>query len=154
METLAKKKSHAFGKDVYLIGTIEGKYQWLEAPAFNCGWYWGFGYVEEYTSHKQPNTSRDIVSHQHMSSLLINGHDFSKFDGIVLNDKEKWQFAELFKQFYLLREMADFSHKEKPSCGITGSLVDHGNLKSWNEEINTVMIPKITSKILELLGEL
>ena len=153
METLEKKKSHAFGKDVYLIGSIDGKYRWLEAPKWDCGWYWGFGYVEEYTSHQYPNISKDIVSHQHMSSLLINGYEFSKFDGIVLNDKEKWQFAELFKQFYLLREMAEFSHKEKPSCNIAESLVDHGNLKSWNEEINTVMIPKITSKILELLGE-
>ena len=38
---MEKKKSHAFGKDVYLLGTINGKMQWLEAPSWNCGWYWG-----------------------------------------------------------------------------------------------------------------
>ena len=33
---MEKKKSHAFGKDVYLLGTINGRYQWLEAPSWDC----------------------------------------------------------------------------------------------------------------------
>ena len=66
---MEKKKSHAFGKDVYLLGTINGRYQWLEAPSWDCDWYWGFGYVEEYTRHDKPSASRDIVSHTHVDSL-------------------------------------------------------------------------------------
>lgn len=153
---IAKQKSHAFGKDVFLLGTIDGKYQWLEAPKWDCGWYWGFGYVEEYTSHKSPSKSKDIICHTHIDSLLKNKnlpfYELDKvFEQTTFNEKEKWKLAELFKQFYLLREMADFTHHERLSSHITISPVDHGDLKEWNEKINKEMIPKITDKILDIL---
>ena len=34
MNIIKKQKSHAFGKDVYLLGLINGKMQWLEAPSW------------------------------------------------------------------------------------------------------------------------
>lgn len=91
---IPKKKSKAFGKDVYLLGTIDGKMQWLEAPSWDCGWYWGFGYVEEYTQHERPCRSRDKVSHTHIDSIAKNInkplHDFHEaFDSITFNDEER-----------------------------------------------------------------
>jgi len=151
---MEKKKSHAFGKDVYLLGLINGKMQWLEAPSWDCGWYWDFGYVEEYTRHDKPSASRDIVSHTHVDSLTKGvfhnlGDIFS--EGSTFNSDEMWKLAELFKQFYMLRNMAEFAGKEKPNCHITASPVDHGDLKDWSEKINKVMIPAITAEIIKIL---
>ena len=42
MENLIKKRvDKAFGKDVYLLGIDQyNEYVWLEAPKWDCGWYW------------------------------------------------------------------------------------------------------------------
>ena len=171
METIIKKrKSHKFGKDIYLLGTdAEGYTMWLESPQWDCDWYWGFGYVETY-NRKNPNISNDIQSHSHISGLLgqQEKYDYEKgcfvktefihnlidspdFVDTTFNESESWQLTELFKQFYLLQEMAEFSHKTLPGCHITTSPVNHGDLKGWNDKINTVMIPMITAKIIEIL---
>jgi len=69
--TMNKIRSHAFGRDVYLLGERKtGEWVWLEAPQWNCDWYWGFGYIEEYTVNKHPERARDIQSHSHWSGLV------------------------------------------------------------------------------------
>ena len=172
-ELIAKKQSNAFGKKVYLLGEdSEGIKYWLEEPSFDCGWwYWGFGYVETYTYNNRPDLSKDIASHQHVKGLMgkqetynhekqcfvlseyiYNLYDNPLFQKVTFTEREGWELSELFEQFYLLREVCDFSHKEKPGCNITTSPVDHGNLKDWYDKINNEMIPRITTKILEILS--
>lgn len=167
---LKKKKDHAFGKDVYLLGEdSDGIKYWLEAPKWNCGWYWGFGYVETYTINNSPGDSKDIKSHQHIDSSFLGkqvkyDHEkggfvlgeyvhnlYDAFHKTVFSKDEGWELSELFRQFYLLSKMAEFSHKDKPGCHITTSPVDHGDLKDWYEKINKEMIPRITEKILSIL---
>ena len=65
MDITQKHKSHAFGKDVYFLGTLRGVPQWLEEPTWDCERYWGCGYIEEYTRPTLPAASRDISSHTH-----------------------------------------------------------------------------------------
>ena len=68
---MLKVKSHAFGKDIYLLGQDEqGINYWLEAPKWDCIWYWGFGYIESFTNNKYPHLSKDISSHQHADKFL------------------------------------------------------------------------------------
>ena len=70
---MKKQKSHAFGKDIYLLGKdSDGTMYWLEAARWDCKWYWGFGYVETYTNNNHTSRSRDISSHQHFDSLFFN----------------------------------------------------------------------------------
>ena len=152
--TIAKQKSHAFGKDVYLMGVdSDGVYYWLESPTWDCSWYWGFGYIETYTRNKNPSKSRDIQSHSHVDSMFpnCNLYDSKVFELTTYNEKETWKLYELFKQFYLLRDMADFCHKETPGCHITTSPVNHGDMKELNMKINNTMIPKITQAIMDIL---
>jgi len=160
--TLKKQESHAFRKDVYLLGQDkEGVKYWLEAPKFDCGWYWGFGYVETYTNNDNPSKAKDINSHSHIDSSFtgkINGseyihniYDCPTFELTTFDKNEGWKLSELFKQFYLLKDMAAFCHKELPGCHITTSPVNHGDLKDLNKRINEVMIPAITAKIIEIL---
>lgn len=168
-----KQKSHAFRKDVYLLGTDQdGIKYWLESPSWDCGWYWGFGYVETYENNRNPDKANDINSHQHIDSTFMgqkyqydwktsqykkldyvhNLFDSPVLTSVTFTESEGWKLSELFNQFYLLKEMADFCHKDKPGCHTTTSPVDHGNLKEWSNQINTVMIPKITAEIISILS--
>lgn len=68
---MKKKISRAFNKNVYLLGKdTHNTYYWLEEPRWDCGWYWGFGYIETYTYNKRPDLSRDISSHQHATNFM------------------------------------------------------------------------------------
>ena len=168
---LQKRKSHAFGKDIYLLGCgVDRKLMWLEEPKWDCGWYWGFGYVESYTNSQYPDRAKDIDSHSHFSGLIGSQEHYDHEKGCYCKGKyvhnvydspqlvettftsdEGWKLSELFKQFYLLKEMAEFTYKEKPGCNVTTSPVDHGNMKEWHEHINKVMIPKIITEIIWML---
>jgi hypothetical protein len=176
METkmvLAKQKRHAFRKDIYLLGQDEdGRNYWLEAPSWDCSWYWGFGYVETYTNNKSPKKSRDILSHEHIDSSFMgsqevynhekqcfvkgeyihNIYDSPRLVKTTFTSDEGWKLSELFEQFYLLRKMAEFTHKEKPGCNVTTSPVNHGKMSGWNEHINEFMIPMITAEIMRILS--
>lgn len=168
---IKKRKSHAFGKDVFLLGkNREGKCVWLEEPKWDCGWYWGFGYLEVYTNHNNPEKARDIREHFHFKGIVgqqeyydtekmcfrnkeyvHNPYDSPQLSETTFIYEEGWKLAELFKQFYLLQDMASFCHKELPGCHITTSPVNHGYMKDWNEKINKVTIPKITAEIIRML---
>lgn len=153
---MKKQKTQAFGKNVYLLGQDkEGTLYWLEAPSWDCDWYWGFGYIETYTYNKRPGYSKDISSHQHARDFYpkwVLGEN-PILSQTTVNDREKWELAELFSQFYLLKNMAEFCHK-KPVPGshiATVKDVDHGDLTEWYKKINNEMIPRITEKIIEIL---
>lgn len=174
MKTSEKKqKSHAFGKDVYLLGKDkDGIKYWLEAPKWDCGWYWGFGYIETYQQNWSPEKARDINSHSHFSGFvgqqekyysvkgcfvkadfIHNIYDNSLFKSLTFTQTDGWKLSELFKQFYLLRDMADFCHKKpSPGCNLTTvAEVNHGDMTELYDKINKVMIPAITTEILRIL---
>jgi hypothetical protein len=151
MKIIKKRKSHAFGKDIYLLGKFRsGEYFWLEAARWDCGWYWGFGYVECYTNNKCPDQARDISSHSHVSGLInttVDGnyihrlYDNPRITECVLSEDEDWEFSSLMKQFYIIREAADLFHQQ--------------DKKIW-ETLNQKKLPPIFEKIYNLLspGEL
>jgi hypothetical protein len=196
---IKKQKSHAFGKDIYLIGVDEYKKKhWLEAPRWDCGWYWGFGYIETYTNNNNPSYSDDIESHQHWDTIFterdtpmwIVGHSERKiyddlsprvgfkdengnnkpyylyhkdyhanpydnpyFEKITFNEKEGWELGELFAQFYFLKNCAD--KFKKGNAFISPNSVEHLEL-NWQKpelvkEINEILIPKISDRIIEIL---
>lgn len=169
---IEKRTSRAFGKDIFLLGEDQyGKLMWLEAPKWDCGWYWGFGYVETYTNNAHPSRARDIDGHSHFDGLvgyqeyydhekgcfrkgeyIHNVYDSPKLVKTTFTSKEGWELSELMKQFYLLREMAEFCHKDRPGCNITTSPVEHGTMTAWYKHINEVMIPKITAEVMRMLS--
>ena len=116
---IKKQANRAFGKDIVLLyQENDNTFVWLEAPKWDCGWYWGFGYLETYTNNRHPENSNDIKSHSHVSSVLWNEkekyascfHDIQTLQGCVLTQQEDWIVVDLFKQFYKWREIADMLH--------------------------------------------
>ena len=115
---MEKKTSKAFGKTVWLLGKDkDGISYWLEAPSWDCGWYWGFGYVETYTNNRNPEKSRDISSHQHFNNMFLNGPKCSRdmfkefFVETPLSDDEIWELVDYMQTFYTLKSAAElFRH--------------------------------------------
>lgn len=154
-----KKTTYAFGKKIYLLGADkDGVKYWLEAPSWDCGWYWGFGYVETYTNNKNPNKARDINSHQHFYSLFLNSNvcafDAFKefFKETTLSKDEIWILLDYMKSFYALRETAEtlgtgYSHMTERAK------IEEVKNVEMTKEINEKILPAIFEKIDSLLSE-
>ena len=72
---MKKNTVHVFGKEFYYIGTDNnGTKHYLQKFSFDCGWYWGGGYIESFTNNRCPEKSRDISQHQHFNSLIFKGN--------------------------------------------------------------------------------
>lgn len=148
------KSSHG-SKDVYLLGSDEtGVKYWLESPSWDCGWYWGFGYIETYTNNDNPKISRDINSHQHAEKFMSKW--FTEWNGskpilkeTTFNEKEGWELSELFEQFYFLKEAAENFGRGK--CHTANAEVKLWKDEAKTKEINEVLIPMVTARIIEIL---
>lgn len=137
---MKKRKSRAFGKDVYLLGKDEyDDLVWLEHPSWDCNWYWGFGYVERYTNTKDPSKSKDITCHTHIDS------EFKIEDVIDLNKglvettytaEEGERLADLFNDFYYYKKKANAAHRK-----------DEGKYNN----INGILLPEIMNSILKIV---
>lgn len=170
---LKKRTEKAFGKTVYLLGKDkEGYTVWLEEPTWDCGWYWGFGYVERYTNKLNPQNARDINSHTHWDGDIVGqkeDYDFNKktwvktkyshhlnenpdFVSTVLTDKESWELAELMESCYTLKKSAELfgrggSHKTTLEAEIAIC-----KKPEYSKEINEVILPKLFKEIKKILS--
>lgn len=134
---MKKKQSSAFGKKVYLMGTIDDRFIWLEHPSWDCSHYWGFGYLEEYTNHINPSLANDIAMHAHYDSgknkLENRTHDIVKMD-------------LLFADFYKWRKEADLLFS-----GFYGSERKEIN-KEESLRINKEILPYIMAEIVNMMA--
>lgn len=168
---LEKRKDHAFGKDIYLLAKDkDGVLYWLEAPTWDCGWYWGFGYVETYTNNKNPSLSREIESHSHWDGAIVGQmeeynyekkcfvksqyvhhiNENNRFSDTVLTDSESWKLAELMKTAYKLKEQAEM-------CRHGGAYITENPCKKLltnkrlEKKINEVLLPAVFAEIAKIL---
>jgi len=155
MKKINKKTSFAFRKNIYLLGRDEdGINYWLEEPTFDCGWYWGLGYIETYTNNRSPQNSKDIQSHEHfISKFLDKGYDTYRnfFKESTLDEKEIWRLLELMSTSYTLEKAARLF--EKGSAWVAkNDCYDVIKDQDLYEEIVKVKLPAVNSAICNLLG--
>lgn len=155
---MKKTESFAFGKKCYLLGADDdGVWYWLEESKFECGWYWGGGYVETYTNNKTPSMSKDIKSHMHFDCMFFNNHKnafhaFKEFFAETpLTDGDIWKLCELLKSFYVARAYSDMLHiggahyTSNPARETIKSDEEY-------ERINKKLIPSIMEEVYRILG--
>lgn len=149
---MKKQIENKLGKR-FLLGVKDNKKYYLVAPTWDCGWYWGFGYIQTYNRRKT-----DIDTHTHFDSLFFktgkNGYDAFKdfFDEIVLNNEELWKLVEIMKTIYTLKETAEVlgrggSHYTTNPCKniiINAPEVDH---------LNKVVLPVLFEAVEKMLTE-
>lgn len=129
--------------DRILLGYNDNEPIYLSAPSWDCGWYWGFGYLG--------NRNR----HYHLSSLFKNKN---LYDGLKehfketlrLRNTDKWVFAELIRTFYYLKDTAEVlgrggSHLSSNPC--EDIIINKEEVK----RINEIVLPKIFDEIYNIL---
>ena len=158
-----EKETTGSGKNKkYLMGKNQnGEKVWLETPSWDYSWFWGFGYLHTENSHTHVDglTGRheyydtEKQCHRLSSVYIHNIYDSPKLAETTFTLKEGWELSELFKEFYLLKDMAEYTHRSPASCNLTTSPVtqDPEKMAQWHKEINEVMIPLITAEILRIL---
>ena len=144
-----------FGKKNYLLGRDkEGKKIYLVAPSWDCGWYWGFGYLHSYTRRFG---QLDTGTHTHFDTEFFESYtncfDAFKnyFDDTTLTANEIWILCDYMKTFYTLRKTAElFRHGYSY---ITGrAKIDNLERQDLEKEINEKMLPELFEKIDKLLS--
>lgn len=127
---------------VFLGVSVENERIYLDPPSWDCGWYWGWGYIGN--SHL----------HYHLSSMFkkTNMHTgikehFKTF--AITNDNDLWTFCELVRTFYYLRETSDVltrggSHYTNNPCKELIKDADYA------KHINTVLMPAIFAETYKL----
>jgi hypothetical protein len=155
MKAIEKVVKHAFGKDVYLLGIDkEGIAYWLEQPTWDCGWYWGCGYVETYTNNLQPDYSKDINSHEHFDSKFLGENMFDYwhefFEESTLNDQEIWLLWDYMQSIYTLKRTAELfsrGHSHITEQSMCEAVKDTELCKRINEQ----MLPALFERVKQLL---
>lgn len=157
METIRKYEK------IYL-GSVKGKGRiYLTPPSWDCGWYWGFGYLGNSRNHYHVDGLKEKITYHHVGGekpqivrdvkrmCLCDGfkQEFGK-SFIVKDDEEIWKLAELFETFYLLRETAELFGRG--GCNVSENPLS-GLLK--NEEcvnkINSELLPQVFEQIYRIL---
>ena len=117
---------------------------YLDPPSFDCGWYWGFGYLGNANCHYQINgLDKNINLYD-----AINNH-FG--DSLRVNESDKWTFAELMQTFYKLKEYAGLLHTGGSHL-TSNPLKDNLKNSKEFERINTDLMPKLFNEIYLILN--
>jgi len=126
-------------KDKWYIGSVDGRREYLYDFSWDCGWYWGGGYLGN--EH----------CHHHVDSI-DQGKNINMFDAfkkyytnLVFTDNQLWRFCDLFIQFYAYRKAAECFHSggHMTSQGRTDLEINKENEQMLNEHIKLVIIPEI-----------
>lgn len=158
MKQIQKKTINKFGKH-YLLGiNKDGEHVWLEEESWDCGWYWGAGYIHTFTNDKQPERSRDISIHTHFDSLFLNknksAYDLMDeyFESMTVSKEERYELVDLMMTVYTLKETAEiFRHGY--SWQTERAKIDDLKDEALENKINKELLPQVFEKIKKLLTE-
>lgn len=155
MKKLQKKVFERKGKKYFLLGRLNGENYWLESASFDCGWYWGFGYIEVFNKFKT-----DIVLHTHYDGFLFKQnekgdyiHTLKDITGFEtpLTDAEQWELSDLMKSFYSLQDTAEIFYQGN-SHFTSNCKLDLKNAELYNK-INKELLPKIFERVYQILSK-
>ena len=130
----------------YYIGMMGGERTYIDGPSWDCGWYWGAGYVNTKSSRR------------HFDSLFLPGEDawnyLSVLDSTPLTEEEWWALRDIMQSIYTLRRAAELFH------------LGSSNLNSWSKEtrskhkkpslakrINERLLPELFDRVRTLFTE-
>ena len=131
--------------DKILLFKKDNNGYYLRKPTFDCGWYWGLGYLA---------TGRG--SHLHFDSYFKETPFYDAwvdFDDTPFTKEEAYIITDYMRQLYTLRRMADMLH-----CGNTNITSNAKALEQFAEQntaeykrINNVLIPTVWNALVDVL---
>lgn len=156
MNKIDKKTINKFGKH-YLLGVNKsGEHVYLEKESWDCGWYWGFGYLHAFTNDKQPERSKDITMHDHFDLLFLNrskcAYDLldEYFESMTVSDSERYELVDLMMTAYTLKKSAELFHHGY-SWQTENAMIEDIKDEPMENRINNVLLPQVFERIERLL---
>lgn len=127
------------------IGVVDGEKIYLSAPSWDCGWYWGFGYLGNKNSHYHVD---GIGKGENINMFDAFKKHFG--DTLVVRDSQLWTLCELFRTFYSLKEAAEVlgrggSHFTTNPC--KDIIINSDEV----QRINEIVLPQIFESIYKIL---
>lgn len=120
----------------------------LDDFSWDCGWYWGGGYLGNRNCHYHVSS---YFGKERMNAFDAIKQDFG--NSLDMTDAELYRFLELFNQFYKLRDAADVLHHSVfTEKGKSENEINKALSRQINEQISEVVIPEIR-KHCELIKE-
>jgi hypothetical protein len=128
-----------------LLGIVENEKIYLSAPSWDCGWYWGFGYLGNNNCHYHVD---GLMKDKNLRDGLIE--HFGKT--FIVRNSQTWVIAELFTTFYSLKETSEVlgrggSHLTANPCSEIIKNVDEV------KRINETVLPSIFDAIYTILDQ-
>jgi len=118
----------------YLICEDHREPIYLSKHSWDCGWYWGFGYLGNKNLHFH---MRDVIPNQSNANKLV----FEDIGEVELLEKYNgWKLMELFAEAYILKDYAEMFY-----TGTAG--IGEGFIKQNKEE--AARVNKDLAKLLE-----
>jgi len=128
-------------KKKWFIGVSSyGGREYLEDFSWDCGWYWGGGYLGNSRLHHHVD---GIGAYENINMFDAFKKYFDK--SLALTDNQLWRFCDLFKQFYAYKQAAEcFRHGgHYTSDGRNPEELQPLMADAVNNHIKFVIIPEI-----------
>jgi len=112
---------------------VEGELIFLSKHQWNCGWYWGFGYI----GNKKTHTHFDSVFLE--SGVLVASEIF---ENTKIKDSQWWILRDLFIQAYALKKCAEIYRlggHQTSKKGITDIIKNDLKAKVLNEDLEIIL---------------
>ena len=141
-------------KNFFLGLNKNGDKMWLVEPSWDCGWYWGVGYIKTYRQNWKPSKARDILCSTHFDYVFPSSDIFiDEFNDTPFTRNEKWKIYEYMKELYILRQYSDMMYNGGAHI-TTGSNAlkeeQENNIKEYNR-INNILIPNVWKELEAIL---
>jgi len=125
------------------IGMNGNERIFLSPPSWDCGWYWGFGYLG------------NMNCHYHVDGLSKNKNLYDAFKehfgkSLMIRDSQLWTVCELFKTFYILKETAEVLGRGGAHY-TTNPCKDIIINKDETDRINNVVLPAVFDALYNIL---
>lgn len=140
------------------IGVNAGEKIYLSPPSWDCGWYWGFGYlgnnnchyhVDGLTTHEWYDTEKGCFRSERLN--LFDGFRKHFGDSFQITDADLWTLCELFKTFYTLKETAEVLGRGGAHY-TTNPCADLIKNETETARINNIVLPQIFEEIYRVLN--
>jgi len=120
------------------LGKHGDEIEYLYDFSWDCGWYWGGGYVGNKNLHHHFNGLKE-------GNINLYDAFTQYYSETKLSEHEIWRLCDLMKQFYSYRSSAEcFKHGgHYTSSGRNDAEINKDLSETINNHIKTVIIPEV-----------
>lgn len=130
---------------------------YLTPPSWDCGWYWGFGYLGNKNCHYHISGLEKIETYNFDKKVreyefvnLKDGFDRHFGDTFIIRESDKWVFAELFSTFYKLKETTEVLGRGGSHL-TTNPISDLIKNADEVKRINDIVMPQLFDEIYKII---